>query len=200
MRRGAASLLSRNLCWKGILKGGGDGGWTRRCLKKRSRLSAYAEIEVPEERPLKRLRQKSKNQWRFGLPHSSDLDGDEHVLAPLARSNTQKTETGIEHPAPCENLAQSIPFGNGICLVNGICPVKSNCGRTEFRKTPMGDGALCVPPGNRKIKVQANPCNPSTADVKRDDGSEDTVSGVRWCGHKKASQLRLDLLQRSLFC
>ncbi|CAL1380280.1 unnamed protein product [Linum trigynum] len=135
------------------------------CLRKRTRLFASAELGFPEERPLKRLRHKQKNQWRFWLPSSSELDGEEPVLAPLAGSNTQKTEVRIEHPAPCENPAPSTPFGEG------ICPAKSKRGRTEDWNTPLGDLAPCVSPSNWKSTIQASPSIPSAVDVKRDDKS-----------------------------
>ncbi|CAL1401645.1 unnamed protein product [Linum trigynum] len=127
-----------------------------RRLKKRAIHAAFAEFEIPEERPSKRYRQMPRYQWRFWLLNSSELDEVDSVDVPLAGSNMQTMRFPIERHDFCEILAQSLPLGDEIFPVKpdreeaGLCQIcfygitinkttSEQHDKCIARKTPWGD-------------------------------------------------------------
>ncbi|CAL1392808.1 unnamed protein product [Linum trigynum] len=128
---------------------------------KRLRLSN--EAGSLEEQPLKRLRHKSKNQWRFWLPHSSEMEGEEPLRPPFAGGNSSDKTNKCEHLAPEAGLDRLLVVGKG------ICPKK--LGRAgnlvdQFDQNPSGRDSPCVRMEEEREAVNNEPYMGSSAAEK----------------------------------
>ncbi|CAL1355448.1 unnamed protein product [Linum trigynum] len=152
--------------------------------KKRSFQTALAETTIEDDHPTKRCRSKPLNQWRFWLPHSSELDDADSDLPSLAGYKIQTTRNQIEVHKPYERLdrfTQATPLGTGTSPVlprSAQTRIKIPCfggelvkfSESEYRNNqgprddPLGDEYLCGLSRKGRVEIQNKPKNPSNTD------------------------------------
>ncbi|CAL1360069.1 unnamed protein product [Linum trigynum] len=139
------------------------------------RLRPSVEVGNLEEQPLKRLRHIPKNQWRFWLPHSSEMEGDEPFRAPFAGGNSSEITNSCEQLVPDAGLNRLLAVGEG------IFPMESNWEGYQFGQSdhnPSGGDMPCVRLEEEGEVVQKEPSKPSSAAEKRSDV---VVAAEQWC-------------------
>ncbi|CAL1408395.1 unnamed protein product [Linum trigynum] len=131
------------------------------------RLRSSIEVGSLEEQPLKRLRHKTKNQWRFWLPHSSEMEGEEPLRAPFAGGNSS------EQIPNCEQLAPDAGLDRLLAVGEGIFPKKLDRADNQFDQAdqiPSGGDCPCVRLEEERVAAQNEPSMASSAAEQKSDG------------------------------
>ncbi|CAL1369759.1 unnamed protein product [Linum trigynum] len=163
----------------------------RRCRRHHQKKRSLQSIEIdgPEESPLKRRRSQPKKQWRFWLPHSSELEGEESVQVPFAGEKSPNPANWVEQHVPIAGL------GQGLAIGEGIDPLNSHLGCSQMIHLPVGG----VTPDVMSVKTQTPVQKASIAAGEKMDGPAASSPRLSWCGGEIHGRLRLSRILGPLF-